>query len=48
MFDPEYQRMDVIEYDEEAIDLLYSLMGSEVEPRRDFIMQNVDFSKIRE
>lgn len=48
MFDPKYQRMDVIEYDEEAIDLLYSLMGSEVEPRRDFIMQNVDFSKIRE
>ena len=48
MFDPTYQRMDVIEYDEEAIDLLYSLMGSEVEPRRDFIMQNVDFSKIRE
>ena len=48
MFDPTYQRMYVIEYDEEAIDLLYSLMGSEVEPRRDFIMQNVDFSKIRE
>ena len=48
MFDPKDQRMDVIEYDEEAIDLLYSLMGSEVEPRRDFIMQNVDFSKIRE
>lgn len=48
MFDPEYQRMDVMEYDEEAMDLLYSLMGSEVSPRRDFIMQNVDFSEIRE
>lgn len=48
MFDPEYQRMDVMEYDEEAMDLLYSLMGSEVGPRRDFIMQNVDFSEIRE
>jgi DNA gyrase subunit B len=48
MFDPEYQRMDVIEYDEEAMDLLYSLMGSEVSPRRDFIIQNVDFSEIRE
>ena len=48
MFDPEYQRMDVMEYTEEAIDLLYSLMGSEVEPRRDFIMKNVDFSEIRE
>lgn len=48
MFDPEYQRMDVMEYTEEAIDLLYSLMGSDVEPRRDFIMKNVDFSEIRE
>lgn len=48
MFDPEYQRLDVMEYDEEAMDLLYSLMGSEVSPRRDFIIQNVDFSEIRE
>lgn len=44
----EYQRMDVMEYNEEAMSLLYALMGSEVEPRRDFIMQNVDFSEIRE
>lgn len=48
MFNPEYQRLDVMEYSEEAMDLLYSLMGSEVEPRRNFIMSNVDFSEIRE
>lgn len=48
MFDPEYQRMDVMEYEESAMDLLYSLMGSEVEPRRNFIMENVDFSEIKE
>ena len=48
MFDPEYQRMDVMEYDEEAMSLLYALMGEDVSPRRDFIMQNVDFSEIRE
>ena len=48
MFDPEYQRMDVMEYDEAAMALLYELMGSDVEPRRDFIMENVDFSEIRE
>lgn len=48
MFDPEYQRMDVMEYDEEAMNLLYALMGEDVSPRRDFIMQNVDFSEIRE
>ena len=48
MFDPEYQRMDIMEYDEAAIDLLYDLMGDDVAPRRDFIMKNVDFSEIRE
>ena len=44
----EYQRMDVMEYNEEAMNLLYALMGEDVSPRRDFIMQNVDFSEIRE
>lgn len=48
MFDSKYQRMDVMEYDEEAMDLLYSLMGEEVAPRRDFIMKNIDFSEIKE
>lgn len=48
MFSPEYQRMDVMEYTEEALDLLYQLMGEDVEPRRDFIMNNVDFSEIAE
>lgn len=48
MFNPEYQRLDVMEYSEEAMSLLYSLMGSEVEPRRNFIMSNVDFSEIKE
>ena len=48
MFNPEYQRLDVMEYSEEAMNLLYSLMGEDVAPRRDFIMENVDFSEIRE
>ena len=48
MFDPTYQRMDVLEYSEEAMNLLYDLMGEDVEPRREFIMSNVDFSEIRE
>ena len=48
MFSPEYQRLDVMEWDDEAIDLLYDLMGEDVEPRRDFIMKKVDFSKVRE
>ena len=48
MFSPEYQRMDVMEYDNDAVDLLYDLMGDDVEPRRNFIMKKVDFSKVRE
>ena len=48
MFTPEYQRMDVMEYSEDAMDLLVDLMGEEVEPRTDFIMSKVDFSEVRE
>ena len=48
MFDPACQRMDVMEYSEEAMNLLYALMGEDVEPRREFIMSSVDFSEIRE
>ena len=48
MFNPEYQRLDVMEYSEDAMSLLYSLMGEDVAPRREFIMTNVDFSEIRE
>ena len=48
MFTEEFQRMDVMEYSEEAISLLYDLMGENVECRRTFIMNNVDFSKVVE
>ena len=48
MFSPEYQRMDVMEYSEDALNLLYELMGEDVEPRREFIMNNVDFTEIAE
>lgn len=48
MFDPAYQRMDVMEWDESAIDLLYGLMGEDVEPRKNFIFTNVDFSEVTE
>lgn len=48
MFSPEYQRMDVMEWDEDAISLLYDLMGEDVEPRRRFIFDKVDFSEVAE
>ena len=44
----EYQRMDVLVPTEEALFLLEELMGKEVEPRTEFIFNNVDFSEIKE
>lgn len=48
MFTPEFQRMDVMDYNEKAITLLYNLMGEDVLPRKEFIMNKIDFSVIRE
>lgn len=48
MFSADYQRIDVMEWNDKAVDLLYDLMGEDVEPRRNFIMKKVDFSKVRE
>ena len=48
MFTSEFQRMDVMEWNESAMDLLYDLMREEVEPRKNFIMSKVDFSEVRE
>ena len=48
MFTSEFQRMEVLEYSEEAIEILYALMGEDVEPRRNFVMTKIDFSEIRE
>ena len=44
----ESQRMDIIEPTPEAIKLLEDLMGTDVEPRREFIFENVDFSEVKE
>lgn len=48
MFTSEYQRLDVMEYDEEAISLLEELMGESVYPRREYIFNNIDFSTVKE
>lgn len=48
MFTPEFQRMDAMEYNPNAVDLLYRLMGEDVLPRKEFIMNEIDFSTIRE
>lgn len=48
MFTEEYQRLDVINYDAAGMDLLISLMGDDVKPRKEFIMKNIDFHEVRE
>ena len=48
MFTSEFQRMDILEPDSESIYLLEQLMGNDIEPRRNFVFNNIDFSTIRE
>lgn len=48
MFTPEYQRLEILHYSPEAEELLHQLMGEEVNYRKEFIFNNVDFSKIKE
>ena len=48
MFNVDNQRLDILDYDGKAVDLLYELMGENVEPRKKFIMNKIDFSTIRE
>ena len=44
----EYQRMDVLEANEGAKILLENLMGVDVEYRRQFVFNEIDFSQVRE
>lgn len=48
MFTEEYQRLDILYPNAESLSLLEDLMGTDVEPRRNFIFSNIDFSTIRE
>lgn len=44
----EFQRMDRLDVDDDAIYFLESLMGVDVEPRRKYVFNEIDFSEIRE
>lgn len=48
MFNEEYQRLEVLEPTQESLMLLEELMGTNIENRRNFIFENVDFSQLRE
>lgn len=44
----EFQRMDKLDVDDEATYFLESLMGVDVEPRRKYVFNEIDFSEVRE
>lgn len=48
MFTEEFQRMDVLIPDSDSLIMLEQLMGEDVEPRKKFIFNEIDFSEIRE
>lgn len=48
MFDEQYQRLEVLIPDMDAVTLLEELMGTDIDARREYIFENVDFSEIRE
>lgn len=45
MFNEEWQHLEPIVYSEEGINTLISLMSEDVEPRKEFVYNNIDFSK---
>ena len=48
MFTEEFQRMDILEPDNESFYILSQLMGDDSAPKKAFIFSNIDFSTIRE
>lgn len=48
MFTEQYQRMEAMEYSDDALGILYDLMGEDVRPKKEFIFNNIDFSEITE
>ena len=48
MFSPQFQRLEPMEWDDAAIELLCDLMGKPTEPRTEYVFSKIDFSTIRE
>ena len=45
MFNTQWQRLEQLIPDENSIEVLESLMGKNVEPRKDFVFNNIDFGE---
>lgn len=44
----EKQIMEVLKPDEDSLNFLHDLMGSDIEARREFVFNKIDFSSVRE
>lgn len=47
MFNEQNRRLEQIPYTFDGEELLLSLMGNEVQPRKDFIFNEIDFGGIK-
>ena len=45
MFSPEWQRLEQLIPEDDSIDVLEALMGKNVEPRKRFVFNNIDFGE---
>ncbi len=48
MFDSKWQRMEQLNFSKEGVSLLENLMGEAVQPRKDFVFSEIDFSEYGE
>ena len=45
MFSSEWQRLEQLIPEEDSVDVLEALMGKNVEPRKKFVFNNIDFGE---
>ena len=48
MFSKEFQRLEPIEWNLEAIKILEELMGEDIQTRKDFVFSKIDFTEVQE
>lgn len=47
MFNPQKRHLEPITFEDDGLELLQDLMGSSVEPRKDFVFNCIDFGGIK-
>ena len=47
MFSVQKRFLEPIEFEDEGVEMLQELMGKDVEPRKEFVFNNIDFGGIK-